>query len=120
MESGAEWRSLQPAVQALGNFLACLTGRAEIAEHLRQRHGMSAVSAGDPDVDTEDAFFTGDQAPGGDNSTPDQDVVDDIGKALGVQYDDNEELKASDKVAERDKHRWEMDPASSEDYKDRK
>jgi hypothetical protein len=46
--------------------------------------------------------------------------VDDIGKALGVQYEDNEELKPADKVAERDKHRWELDPASSDDYKDRK
>ncbi len=50
---------------------------------------------------------------------PDQDRVDDIGKALGVEYEDNEELKASDKIAERDKHRWELDPASSEDYPDR-
>ena len=47
-------------------------------------------------------------------------MVDDIGKALGVQYNDQEELKAADKIVERDKHRWEMDPASSEDYKDRK
>ena len=61
-----------------------------------------------------------DEAPGGDNPTPDQDVVDDIGKAIGVQYQDNEELRASDKVVERDRHRWELDPASSEDYKDRK
>ena len=45
----------------------------------------------------------GDEAPGGDNPTPDQDIVDDIGKALGVEYEDNEELKASDKVTERDK-----------------
>ena len=98
---------------------AARTGRAEIAENLRERHGMSDVAAGDPDVDSEDAFFTGEESPGGDNSTPDQDIVDDIGKALGVQYDDNEELKAADKVAERDKHRWELDPASSDDYKDR-
>ena len=49
----------------------------------------------------------------------DQDVVDDIGKALGLEYNDNEELKSGDKVSERDKHRWELDPASSEDYKDR-
>ncbi len=47
---------------------------------------------------------------------PDQDRVDDIGKALGVQYEDNEELKAADKIAERDRHRWELDPASAEDY----
>ena len=59
-------------------------------------------------------------APGGDNPTPDQDVVEEIGRALGVQYDDNEELKSADKIAERDRHRWEFDPASSEDYKDRR
>jgi hypothetical protein len=99
---------------------AARTGRAEIAEHLRERHGMEDLAAGDPDVDSEDAYFTGEEAPGGDNSTPDQDIVDDIGKALGVQYEDNEELKPTDKVAERDKHRWELDPASSDDYKDRK
>ena len=99
---------------------AARTGRAEIAEHLRERHGMEDLAAGDPDVDSEDAYFTGEEAPGGDNSTPDQDIVEDIGKALGVQYEDNEELKPADKVAERDKHRWELDPASSDDYKDRK
>ena len=42
-----------------------------------------AITGGDVDVDVEDAYFTGDEAPGGDNPTPDQDVVDDIGKALG-------------------------------------
>lgn len=99
---------------------AARTGRAEIAQHLRERHGMTDLAAGDPDVDSEDAYFTGEETPGGDNPTPDQDIVDDIGKALGVQYEDNEELKAADKVAERDKHRWELDPASSDDYKDRK
>ena len=76
-----------------------------------------AITAGDVDADWEDAYFTGDEAPGGDNPTPDRTVVDDIGKALGVQYEDDEELKGSDKVIERDKHRWELDPASAEDYK---
>jgi Family of unknown function (DUF6335) len=100
---------------------AARTGRAEIAESLQDHRGMSpAITGGDVDVDVEDAYFTGDEAPGGDNPTPDQDVVDDIGKALGVHYEDNEELKASDKIVERDRHRWEMDPASSEDYKERK
>ena len=79
----------------------------------------SDITAGDVDVDVEDAYFTGDEAPGGDNSTPDQDIVDDIGKALGVEYQDNEELKGADKVEERDRKRWELDPASSEDYKER-
>ena len=98
---------------------AARTGRAEIAEHRRDEGEMTTVTAGDVDVDAEDAYFTGEEAPGGDNPTPDQDIVDDIGKALGVQYDDNEELKGANKLQERDKHRWELDPASAEDYKDR-
>jgi hypothetical protein len=100
---------------------AVRTGRAEIAQSRLEHKGMSdSITGGDVDVDIEDAYFTGDEAPGGDNSTPDQDIVDDIGKALGVEYQDNEELKAADKVIERDRKRWELDPASSEDYKDRK
>ena len=100
---------------------AVRTGRAEMAEHLHDHASLTpAITAGDVDVNVEDAYFSGDEAPGGDNPTPDQDVVDNIGKALGVQYDDGEELKGSDKIVQRDKHRWEMDPASSEDYKDRK
>jgi hypothetical protein len=100
---------------------AARTGRAELAESRQEHRGMSpAITGGDVDVDLENAYFTGDEAPGGDNPTPDQEVVDDIGKALGVEYQDDEELKASDKVTERDRHRWELDPASSEDYKERK
>jgi hypothetical protein len=95
---------------------AVRTGRAEAAQNIREHHGMDGVTGGDPDVDIEDAYFAGEEAPGGDNPTPDQDIVEDIGKALGVTYNDNEELKGADKLVERDKHRWEMDPASAEDY----
>jgi hypothetical protein len=99
---------------------AARSGREELADNLRKHGGITpGITGGDVDADFEQAYFTGDEAPGGDNPTPDQEVVDDIGKALGVEYNDNEELKSSDKLAERDKHRWELDPASSEDYKDR-
>jgi hypothetical protein len=100
---------------------AARTGRAEIEEALKEHHGITpAITGGDVDANWQQAYFSGDEAPGGDNPTPDQEVVDDIGKAIGVQYEDNEELKSSDKVVERDKHRWELDPASAEDYKERK
>src|SRR5262249_39717130 len=94
---------------------AARTGRAEIGGRL-QKHGSGAVevAGGDVDVNLDNAYFSGDEAPGGDNPTPDQDIVDDIGKALGVEYQDQEELKSSEKLLERDKHRWELDPASSE------
>ncbi|HEX4936651.1 MAG TPA: DUF6335 family protein, partial [Gemmatimonadaceae bacterium] len=99
---------------------AARTGRAEMAEERADHANMTpSITGGDVDADVENAYFSGDEAPGGDNPTPDQDIVDDIGRALGVEYQDNEELRASDKVADRDKHRWELDPASSEDYRDR-
>jgi len=78
-----------------------------------------ALTGGDVDADWQSAYNTGDEAPGGDMPTPDQDVVEEIGTALGVQYADNEELKGVDKIEQRDRHRWELDPASSEDYQDR-
>lgn len=99
---------------------AARTGREEMAEHRADHATMTpSITGGDVDANVEDAYFTGDEAPGGDNSTPDQDIVDDIGKALGVEYQDNEELQGANKLEERDKHRWELDPASAEDYRDR-
>ena len=99
---------------------AARSGRQELRDSMRKHHETSPeMTGGDVDADWQDAYSVGDEAPGGDNPTPDQDRVDDIGRALGVEYQDNEELKASDKIAERDRHRWELDPASSDDYQDR-
>ena len=87
--------------------------RHRLAEHTESD---PSLTAGDLDAKWEDAYAVGDEAPGGDNPTPDQDRVDDIGRALGVEYQEGEELKSSDKIAKRDQHRWELDPASSEDW----
>jgi len=78
-----------------------------------------ALTGGDVDADWESAYTTGDEAPGGDMPTPDQNVVEDIGTALGVEYQDDEDLKGANKIEERDRHRWELDPASSDDYQER-
>jgi hypothetical protein len=57
----------------------------------------------------------------GDESSPrpDENVVDEIGAELGVQFEDREPLRPIEKVAKRDERRWELDPASSPDYQDR-
>jgi hypothetical protein len=99
---------------------AARTGRAELNERVREHTSTSpAMTAGDIDADWEAAETVGDEAPGGDNPTPDQDVVDDIGRALGVEYDDDEELQGGDEIVKRDRKRWELDPASSDDFDDR-
>lgn len=99
---------------------AASTGRRHLDE-IRRLHteGGARLTAGDLDTDWNEAYASGDEAPGGDNPTPDQDIVEEIGRALGVEYDDLEELKGAEKITERDKHRWEYDPASAEDYPDR-
>jgi hypothetical protein len=99
---------------------AAASGRKVLA-HQRRIHteGGPALTGGDIDADWSEAYSSGEETPGGDMPTPDQDVVEEIGRALGVEYDDSEELKGSEKISERDRHRWEYDPASAEDYRDR-
>jgi hypothetical protein len=102
---------------------AARTGHDEMQQSLLEHTETSPrLTAGDVDAKWQDAYAVGDETPGGDNPTPDQARVDDIGRALGVQYQDNEELNPEEKIRERDRHRWELDPASSEDWphKDKK
>ena len=87
--------------------------RAELRQHTE---AGPELTAGDLDAKWQDAYAVGDEAPGGDNPTPDQDRVEDIGRALGIEYQDDQELQGGDEVLERDKHRWEPDPASSDDW----
>ena len=90
-------------------------GHRELLKRLYDHPEASpALTGGDVDADWAGAYATGDEAPGGDNPTPDQDIVEEIGRALGVQYDDDEELRGADKISDRDKHRWDPDPASTE------
>jgi hypothetical protein len=99
---------------------AARSGRRELLEKYEEHTETGpALTGGDVDADWESAYSVGDEAPGGDNPTPDQDIVDDIGRAVGVEYQDNEELKGERKISDRDKHRWELDPASSDDWEDR-
>jgi hypothetical protein len=102
-----------------GGASAARSGRDELLQNIKQRTETSpAITAGDVDADWQLAYSSGDEAPGGDNPTPDQDVVDEIGEALGVEYDDEEELKGAAKIEDRDKHRWELDPASKDDFEE--
>jgi hypothetical protein len=77
------------------------------------------ITGGDPDVQWEGAQFSGDESAVSSMTSPEQNQVDDIGRAMGVTYQDNEELKFGDKERSRDEKRWELDPASSDDYQER-
>jgi len=48
-----------------------------------------------------------------------EDDVDVIGEAIGLTYGTDEVLRCGEKERQRDVHRWELDPASAEDYRSR-
>ncbi len=99
---------------------AARSGRARLEEQvLAHQETGPALTGGDVDADWVAAYSVGDESPGGDNPTPGQTVVDEFGRALGLGYGLEEELRGPERVAERDRHRWELDPASSEDFADR-
>lgn len=70
-------------------------------------------------IDQNEKQDLGDETGDESSPLPDGNVVDEIGEEVGVNYDDAEPLHTVDKRAQRDEHRWELDPASSEDYSDR-
>lgn len=87
-------------------------GRKELQEELEEHHSKSPeLSGGDLDADWQSADVAGEEAVGGTVPTPDQDVVDELGQALGVTYEDDEPLDG-EKIHERDRNRWELNPES--------
>jgi hypothetical protein len=95
------------------------SGSGALNRELREYHSDGPnLSAGDIDADWRRAD-AGEETVGGSAPTPDQDIVDELGEAAGITYEDNEPLHTTEKVEERDRRRWELDPASSEDYNDR-
>ena len=92
---------------------AMRTGVVPLATANRTDHsnrGDARLKAGDVDTDAMANATVGDEAPGGSVTTPDQDRVDDIGKALGVQEVDSGALRTtSELLDERDRHRAQQD-----------
>jgi hypothetical protein len=80
----------------------------------------SELTGGDIDAAWSEAEVTGDEAMGGTAPTPDQDIVDDLGKAVGLEMDDKSFLWTTEALENRDSRRWELEPKSSEDYEERR
>jgi uncharacterized protein DUF6335 len=91
-------------------------GRDELLEDLEEHHSLSPeISGGDLDASWQTANAAGEETVGGSAPTPDQDVVDELGAAAGLIYEDDEPLNSDAKILDRDRNRWELNPASAED-----
>jgi hypothetical protein len=74
-------------------------------------HEDETIRVGDPDDDSLANEYVGEDLPGGSTPTPDQSNVDEIGRAYGLQDEDNGSLRTSREVlARRDRHRSELQP----------
>ena len=91
-------------------------GRDELLDELEEHHSLSPeISGGDVDASWQTANVAGEETVGGSAPTPDQDVVDELGAAAGLIYEDDEPLNSDAKILDRDRNRWELNPASAQD-----
>jgi hypothetical protein len=82
---------------------------------LRRRDAVpgdaETLRVGDPDDDALANEYVGEDTPGGSTPTPDQQDVDEIGRAYGLQEEDTGALRSSAEILKRrDRHRAELLP----------
>jgi len=93
-----------------------VSGRDVLLEKLEEHNSLSPkITGGDIDASWQTANVAGEETVGGSAPTPDQDVVDELGEAVGLNYRDDEPLDYDAKVLDRDRNRWELNPASALD-----
>jgi Family of unknown function (DUF6335) len=93
------------AAEALRTGLLPATAR----RRLSIPHEDETIRIGDPDDDSLANEYVGEDVPGGSTPTPDQSNVDEIGRAYGLQDEDNGTLRTSAEVlGRRDRHRPEL------------
>ncbi|MBV6622276.1 MAG: hypothetical protein KI793_04850 [Rivularia sp. (in: Bacteria)] len=92
-------------------------GGRTIETGLNQHNATSPeLTGGDVDAYWQGANAVGDEAVGGTVATPDKNVTEELGKAVGLEMEDRQPLQTNDILDRRDDQRWELDPKSSEDY----
>jgi hypothetical protein len=68
------------------------------------------LTGGDIDADWQGALSSGDEAVGGSAMTPDQDIVDELGRALGIEPESDAEVWTSaDILGARDRAYWRLE-----------
>ncbi len=97
------------------------SGGRTMREDMREYNAVGPeLSGGDVDAAWSQAEVAGEETVGGTVPTPDQDIVDELAAAVGIEMDDRSFLRTNDMLEERDSRRWELDPMSSEDYQERR
>lgn len=115
----------QEITESYGTGVKEMPGNNIGGRSLRQRnrqytHTSPEITGGDVDANWQQEDAVGDEAVGGTAPTPDQNVTDELGAAVGLEMNDRTFLRTNDILEERDDARWELDPMSANDYEERK
>lgn len=93
------------------------TGLGHVVRELRMSHlDNGNLSGGDPDDDWYQAEVVGEEAVGGQNPTPDQNVTEGLLRSMGIPSIDGQPVETARILTNRDLRRWELDPDSAEDH----
>jgi hypothetical protein len=92
---------------------------ASASDLLRERSEYTSVSpadtGGDVDADWQRAESSGEEAVGGSVATPDQSVVDELARPLGVERPANAPVIMSEEIlSSRDRRRWRIEQHTEE------
>jgi hypothetical protein len=93
-----------------------------LIDDLEAHHEVTpGLSGGDVDADWTRAESSGEEAVGGSEPTPDQDVVDELARALGVEQDADAEFRTTGEILrERDRRRWTFDEDAADEDEGRR
>jgi len=91
------------AAEALRTGVVPLASRA--GHRAEIPHGSDTIRVGDPDDRVLANEYVGEETPGGSAPTPDQNDVDAIGRAYGLQEEDAGALRCASEILDRRDHR---------------
>ena len=116
MNQAANNQPAEPDRETLVKDNQAVAGARQMARERAEYHAVSPeLTAGDLDADWQEAEDSGDETPGGHVATPDQDNVDEIARAVGMELQDNQELRTHEEIfARRDRQRWELNRSSAD------
>ncbi len=88
---------------------------SDLGRSLGRQNLDDDLTEGDMDIDPYLAEVDGDEAVGGTTAMPEQNDIDELGEAAGIEIPDGGILHTTEMLERRDTDRWELDPDSVAD-----
>jgi Family of unknown function (DUF6335) len=95
------------------NWEEIIDPNSNLGRNLAGLEPSSAPTGGDRDIDPYLAEVDGDESVGGSTAMPEQNDIDELGEAAGIEIPDGGILHTTEMLEHRDTDRWELDPDSA-------